>query len=226
MKELKISELMNDYTDNELFLEGQQTVDAEKAIKAVTERISPKKKTKVKPLFKALIAVAAAAALTGAVSAAATAVHEVWVTYTVDGKAVSSEALKTYTFVDDGKIIDEDGNVLEIQEVDSDDIKILYDSDITADDYDVRIRYDGSLESNSEIDSDDIEIQYEGSLDDNVTYTVNGDVVSAEKTVTYNLENGKLVTEDGQELELKVVDEDSVTRVENEDGTVSIYIGD
>ena len=58
MKEYRISELMENYTDNEFFVEGEQTVDTEKTVTDLLAQVKPKKR--MKPLFKALIAAAAA----------------------------------------------------------------------------------------------------------------------------------------------------------------------
>lgn len=60
-KEYKISELMENYSDNEFFLEGEQTVDTEKAVSELLAQAKPKKR--MKPMFKALAAAAAAAAV-------------------------------------------------------------------------------------------------------------------------------------------------------------------
>ena len=59
MKELKISQLMDDYTDNEVCIEGETLVDNAELKGLVLEQV--KTKRKVKPLFKVLIAAAAAA---------------------------------------------------------------------------------------------------------------------------------------------------------------------
>ena len=65
-REYKISELMENYTDNEFFVEGEQTVDTEKAVRELLAQVNPKKR--MKPLFKVLIAAAAAVfVLAGAV---------------------------------------------------------------------------------------------------------------------------------------------------------------
>lgn len=199
MKEVKISELMSSYTDNEFQIEGEQTVDTEKAVKAVSQRISSKQKTKVRPLFKALIAVAAAAALTGAVSAAA-AVNEVWVTYTVDGNVVSSDQLKTYTFVDDGtgKIVDEDGNVLEIHEADSDDINIQYE-EFEGLNYDISVTVGDKTEQIADENGNIIEFK-----------GADGEDVLPDKIVSCRIEDGKLVTEDGQTMTFVTVDPDDI----------------
>ena len=58
MKELKISQLMDDYTDNEFCIEGETWVDNEELKSLVLEQVKPKRK--MKPLFKGLIAAAAA----------------------------------------------------------------------------------------------------------------------------------------------------------------------
>ena len=73
MKEYKISEIMEDYTDNEFFVEGEQTVDTEKAVSELLGQVKSRKK-RIKPLFKVLIAAAAAVVLAGAATAATIAV--------------------------------------------------------------------------------------------------------------------------------------------------------
>ena len=70
-KEYRISELMENYTDNELFLEGEQTVDTEKAVSDLLGQVKPRRRAN--PLFKA-IAVAAAAMTVLATTMAATIV--------------------------------------------------------------------------------------------------------------------------------------------------------
>ena len=72
MKEYKISELMENYTDNEFFVEGEQTVDTEKAVRELVGQVKPKRR--VKPLFKVLAAAAAAVVPAGAAAAATIAV--------------------------------------------------------------------------------------------------------------------------------------------------------
>ena len=70
MKEYRISELMENYTDNEIFLEGEQTIDTDKAVGDLLAQVKPKKK--MRPLFKGLVAAAAAVVvLTGSVITAA-----------------------------------------------------------------------------------------------------------------------------------------------------------
>ena len=69
MKELKISQLMDDYIDNEVCIEGETCVDNEELKGLVLEQA--KTKRKVKPLFKG-IAVAAAAVVFVATAVAAT----------------------------------------------------------------------------------------------------------------------------------------------------------
>lgn len=71
MKELKISELMDDYTDNEFCMDGETLVDNEELKILVLEKA--KTKRKVKPLFK-VIAVAAAAIAVLAMTMAATTI--------------------------------------------------------------------------------------------------------------------------------------------------------
>ena len=65
MKELKISQLMDDYIDNEVCIEGETWVDNEELKSLVMEQVKPRRK--MKPLFKVMIAAAVAAAcVTGA----------------------------------------------------------------------------------------------------------------------------------------------------------------
>ena len=67
-KELDITKIMDDYTDNEFGIEGELAVDTEKAVGDLLAQVQPKKK-KVKPLFKVLIAAAALVGLMGATAA-------------------------------------------------------------------------------------------------------------------------------------------------------------
>lgn len=67
MKELKISELMDDYVDNEVCIDGETLVDNEELKGLVLEQAETKRK--VKPAFKIAVAVAAAVCLAGAVGA-------------------------------------------------------------------------------------------------------------------------------------------------------------
>ena len=69
MKELKISRLMDDYTDNELCMEGETCVDNEELKQLVLTQAKPKRK--IKPLFK-VAAVAAVAVVAAATTMAAT----------------------------------------------------------------------------------------------------------------------------------------------------------
>lgn len=69
MKELKISQLMDDYTDNEFCMEGETCVDNEELKGLVLEQAETKRK--VKPLFR-VAAVAAAAVVFAATAVAAT----------------------------------------------------------------------------------------------------------------------------------------------------------
>ena len=59
---LDITKIMDDYTDNEFGIEGELAVDEEKAVSELLAQVKPKRK-KMKPLFKALIAAAAAVCL-------------------------------------------------------------------------------------------------------------------------------------------------------------------
>lgn len=58
-REIDITELMDSYTDNEFNIGGEAGVEAEKVVSAVMPQIKTKKK--IKPLFKVLMASAAAA---------------------------------------------------------------------------------------------------------------------------------------------------------------------
>lgn len=69
--EIKISRLMDLYTDNEFFIQGESEVNIDMVKKNVIEQAAGTKK-KIRPLFKVLIGVAAAAVL--AVGATATTV--------------------------------------------------------------------------------------------------------------------------------------------------------
>ena len=69
MKELKISQLMDDYVDNEVCIEGESCVDNEELKQLVLTQA--KTKRKIKPLFK-VIAVAAVAVVAAATTMAAT----------------------------------------------------------------------------------------------------------------------------------------------------------
>ena len=66
-KELDITKIMDDYTDNEFFVEGEQAVDTEKAVGELLAQVRPKKR--MKPIFKVLIAAAALVGLMGATAA-------------------------------------------------------------------------------------------------------------------------------------------------------------
>ena len=67
-KEIDITKIMDDYTDNEFFVEGEQAVETEKAVSDLLAQVKPKKK-RVKPLIKVLVAAVAVAVLAGAVTA-------------------------------------------------------------------------------------------------------------------------------------------------------------
>ena len=72
MKELKISQLMDDYVDNEVCIEGETLVDNEELKGLVLGQAETKRK--VKPLFKGLIVAAVAACLVGVAGASTIAV--------------------------------------------------------------------------------------------------------------------------------------------------------
>lgn len=63
--ELNITKIMDDYTDNEFGIEGEQAVDTEKAVGELLKQVKPKKK--IKPLFKVLVAAAALVCLSAIV---------------------------------------------------------------------------------------------------------------------------------------------------------------
>lgn len=65
-KEYEITELMRDYTDDEFNIEGENAADTDKVAESVMARVKEKKR--IKPMYKVLIAAAAAASvLAGAV---------------------------------------------------------------------------------------------------------------------------------------------------------------
>ena len=66
-KELDITKIMDEYTDNEFCIEGEQAVDTEKAVGDLLARVRQKKR--IKPVFKALIAAAAAVCVLGGTAA-------------------------------------------------------------------------------------------------------------------------------------------------------------
>lgn len=73
MKEIKISQLMDNYTDNEFFIDEESEVNMDRIKENVIENVSGKK-TKIKPAAKIMIAIAAAAALAVGATAAAAAI--------------------------------------------------------------------------------------------------------------------------------------------------------
>ena len=99
MKEYRISELMENYTDNEFFVEGEQTVDTEKAVSDLLGQVQPKRK-KVKTLFKVMIAAAAAVVLAGAVTAGTLVLSGSFVTPTNLGVSYRPEDDGYYLEVD------------------------------------------------------------------------------------------------------------------------------
>lgn len=80
MKELEITELMRDYTDDEFNIEGDNTANTEKVVENVMAKVKTKKR--MKPLFKVLIAAAAAAVLTGTAAAATLVISKQFTTPT------------------------------------------------------------------------------------------------------------------------------------------------
>lgn len=93
-KELDITKIMDDYTDNEFGIEGEQAVDTEKAVGDLLAQVQPKKK-KAKPLFKVLVAAAAAVAVLAVGATAAGIVIKGGYT-TSTGIGVSYEAGENY----------------------------------------------------------------------------------------------------------------------------------
>ncbi len=176
-KTVKISELLDDYTDNEFFIDEESEVNIDKIKEKVIAKVSGKK-TKIKPVAKIMIAAAAAAALTGMVSAAA--VHGTMETYSViaEEKAVQH---KTDASADDltEKLVDEDGNVIEVQEADGD--KTQYEETLEIDGYDAGIVTDDSADVTEKLTDEDgnvIEAQKADSEAD-----------SSDKTDTFRFEN-------------------------------------
>ena len=88
-KEIDITKIMDDYTDNEFGIEGEQAVDTEKAVSDLLAQVKPKKK-RVKPLIKVLVAAVAVAVLAGAVTATTLIVQGGY--RTPSGMTVSYEA--------------------------------------------------------------------------------------------------------------------------------------
>ena len=72
-REIDITELMDNYTDNEFNIGGEAGAEAEKVVSTVLQQVKQKKK--VKPLFKVIAAAAAAVVLAGAVTAATIAIR-------------------------------------------------------------------------------------------------------------------------------------------------------
>ena len=66
-KEIDITRIMDDYTDNEFGIEGELAVDEEKAVSELMTQVKPKKRMKL--IFKVLIAAAALVSLMGAAAA-------------------------------------------------------------------------------------------------------------------------------------------------------------
>ena len=64
--ELDITRIMDDYTDNEFGIEGEQAVDTEKAVGELLAKVKPKKTIRIS-FFKVLIAAAALVCLTAIV---------------------------------------------------------------------------------------------------------------------------------------------------------------
>ena len=67
-KEIKITELMRDYTDDEFGIEGENAADTEKVVEKVMAKVKPKRTTRTS-WFKVLIAAAALVCLMGATAA-------------------------------------------------------------------------------------------------------------------------------------------------------------
>ena len=130
-KELDITKIMDDYTDNEFGIEGELAVDTEKAVGDLLAQVQPKKK-KIKPLFKVLIAAAAAVCLFAMVGFT-------YVTYewSVAGSSVSlthKGNTTEYHMVFDGEPLDhpvklEDGRIIFTYEDEETDITDLIDEE-------------------------------------------------------------------------------------------------
>ena len=93
-QELDITKIMDDYTDNEFFIEGEQAVDTEKAVSDLLAQVQPKKK-KTKPWFKVLVAAAAVAVLAVGTTAATIVIKGGYTTPT--GIQVAYEAGEYYS---------------------------------------------------------------------------------------------------------------------------------
>ena len=82
-KEIKITELMREYTDEEFNIEGENAADTEKVLESVMGQVKPKKR--IKPLFKVLIAAAAAVCVAGGTVAASAFISKGTVTTAAGG---------------------------------------------------------------------------------------------------------------------------------------------
>ena len=72
-REIDITELMDNYTDNEFNIGGEAGAEADKVVSAVLPQVKQRKR--VKPLFKVIAAAAAAVVLAGAATAAAVIIN-------------------------------------------------------------------------------------------------------------------------------------------------------
>lgn len=86
-REIDITMLMDNYTDNEFNIGGEPAVEADKVVSAVLPQVKQKKK--VKPLFKVIAAAAAAVVLAGTTAATAFTIKGGYTTST--GAEVSYE---------------------------------------------------------------------------------------------------------------------------------------
>lgn len=130
MKEFEITELMRDYTDDEFNIEGENAADTDKVMQSVMMQVKPKKK--VRPMFKALIAAAAAVVLAGTVTAATIAIKGGYTTLTgIDVVYEADELFTSWSMsygLDNVPIrLEEDGRLMFVADGQSIDITDLVD---------------------------------------------------------------------------------------------------
>lgn len=92
-KEYEITELMRDYTDDEFNIEGENAADTERVAEIVMAKVKEKKR--IKPMYKVLIAAAAAAVLAMGAAAATTG-------FMSGSYTTASGIVFDYKFSDDG----------------------------------------------------------------------------------------------------------------------------
>ena len=137
MRKIDITELMDNYTDNEFNIGGETGVEAEKVVSAVLPQVRAKKK--VKPIFKVLIAAAAAAfVLAGAVvgsdflSGSFTSGSGIKFKYEIDedGKGGGYEARLDYegtlTTEDDRLYLNTGGETIDITDLTDEETPYIY----------------------------------------------------------------------------------------------------